>query len=337
MLKLGKAIHNDHKSILKLLTYQQLNDLYIKKEIVIPEWQRSIDTNKVNSIETFAKTNANFFIFQTNPIQIINLSNSNGTYNFIIDGQHRLQACINLFNKNGINNYIMLAVTNCANIQEVKQIYETINIETTNMAIPFDEIEKDFKQQSYIKIRKILVEQYKDYFGTNKDKYRYSIDEFVAKLRENKFLEYLTYTDIQETIEYLILENQAFYDEYGYDKIIKHSTDSFYEKEIICIRSKIIFTLRRNNFIDYLFHNDTKPIHEKKLLKKKINKVLREQVWKRDKGTCKLCHKMITDKENEYHCSHIISEYNNGLTELKNLCVLCKQCNLQLGSNNIPL
>ena len=85
MFKIGKSIHNDNKYILKLLTYQQLNDLYIKKEIVIPEWQRSIDNNKVASIETFAKTNANFFIFQTNPIQIINLSNTNRTYNFIIN------------------------------------------------------------------------------------------------------------------------------------------------------------------------------------------------------------------------------------------------------------
>jgi hypothetical protein len=337
MFKIGKSIHNDNKSILKLLTYQQLTDLYIKKEIVIPEWQRSIDNNKVASIETFAKTNANFFIFQTNPIQIINLSNTNGTYNFIIDGQHRLMACINLYNKFGINNYIMLATTNCATIQEVKNIYETINIETTNMAIPFDEIEKDFKQQSYVKLRKILVEQYKDYFGTTKDKYRYSIDEFISTLRENKFLEYLTYSDVQETVEYIAIENQAFYDEYGYDKIIKHSTDSFYEKELVCIRSKIIFTLRRNNFIEYLFNYHVKPIHEKKMIKKKINKVLREQVWKRDKGICKICNKVITDKENEYHCSHIISEYNNGPTELKNLCVLCKKCNLQLGANNISL
>ena len=67
------------------------------------------------------------------------------------------------------------------------------------------------------------------------------------------------------------IENQAFYDEYGYDKIIKHSTDSFYEKELLCIRSKIIFTLRRNNFIEYLFNNDVIPIHEKKMLKKKIH------------------------------------------------------------------
>ena len=96
-------------------------------------------------------------------------------------------ACINLYNKFGINNYIMLATTNCATIQEVKNIYETINIETTNMAIPFDEIEKDFKQQSYVKLRKILVEQYKDYFGTTKDKYRYSIDEFIATLIFHQF------------------------------------------------------------------------------------------------------------------------------------------------------
>jgi hypothetical protein len=332
-----KIIHSDKaKYELKLMLYHELVNLYNKSEIVIPSWQRTLDDTKINEISTYAKTNPNFFIFQTNPIQIISLTNSNGTYNFVVDGQHRLKAVIKNYDL-GIDNYIMVAYTFCSTIQEVENIYKMINIDTPNMAIPFDEISKEFKKNSYVKLRFLINDQYKEYFGTNKDKYRYSLDEFVGLLRENKFLEYLEYEDLQETLEYLRLENNSFYDSYGYDKIISHSITTFYEKEIQSIQAKIIFTLRRNNFIDYLFNSGIKPIHQQKYVKTKISKPLRETVWKKYKGICKLCNKQIVDKENDYHCGHIKSEYNGGKTELNNLTVLCKKCNLELGANDILL
>ena len=332
-----KIIYSDkNKYELKLMTYHELVLLYEKGDIVIPEWQRTLDQTKIDQITKYAKSNPNFFIFQTNPIQIISLTNDNGSYNFVIDGQHRLNAIIKNYEL-GVNNMIMVAYTYCSNLEEVANIYKMINIETPNMAIPFDEITKEFKQKSYIKLRQLLLEQYKEYFGTIKDKYRYSLDEFISKLRENKFLEYLEYVDLQETLEYLKLENDYFYDNYGYSKIIKHSIDNFYDREIGCIQAKIIFSLRRNNFIDYLFNNDIKPIHEQKYVKTKINKILREAVWKKCNGMCKICSKVILDKTNDYHCGHIKSEYNGGKTEINNLTVLCRSCNLSLGANDIPI
>lgn len=324
-----------NKYELKLMTYHELVNLYNKNEIIIPLWQRTLDETKIDDIAKYAKLNSNFFIFQTNPIQIISLANDNGTYNFVVDGQHRLKAVI----KNHdlcVNYMIMVAYTYCSTMKEVEDIYKMINIETPNMAIPYDEISKDFKKTSYVKLRLLLHQQYREYFGSNKDKYRYSLDEFINILRENKFLEYLEYDELEETLEYLRLENNSFFDTYGYNKIISHSLNNFYEKEIFCIESKIIFTLKRNNFIEYLFTNNIKPKHEQKYVKTKISKILRDTVWKKDKGICKICTKLILDKENDYHCGHIQSEYNGGKTELNNLTVLCKKCNLELGANNIP-
>jgi hypothetical protein len=325
-----------NKNELKKMTYHELINLYNNGDIVIPEWQRTLDDNKVFKIAQYAKTNPNFFIYQTNPIQIISLSNQNGTYNFVADGQHRLKAIIKNY-EYGFDNNIMVAYTYCSTIEEIANIYKMINIETQDMAIPINEITNEFRKKSYIKLRQLLNEQYKNFFGTNKDKYRYSLDEYISILRENKFLEYISYDDLEETIGYLLLENHSFYYKYGYDKIIKHSIDNFYEKENENIQSKIIFSLRRNNFIEYLFNDNINPIHEKKYTKKKINKILRDKVWKTHGNICRLCNKQIIDKENDYHCSHIKSEYNGGKTELNNLIVLCKKCNLELGANDIPI
>jgi len=65
-------------------------------------------------------------------------------------------------------------------------------------------------------------------------------------------------------------------------------------------------------------------------IKQPIPKLLRSKVWRlafesHIKGNCYICDEII-DYDN-FHCGHIISEYNGGLTECKNLRPVCAVCN----------
>jgi len=71
--------------------------------------------------------------------------------------------------------------------------------------------------------------------------------------------------------------------------------------------------------------------------KKPIPPNLRTQVWFKffnsNEGMCYCCKNKIN--MNSYHCGHIISEYNGGLTSLENLIPICKSCNSSMGVMNL--
>ncbi len=56
----------------------------------------------------------------------------------------------------------------------------------------------------------------------------------------------------------------------------------------------------------------------------KLTRDLREEVFNRDGHYCKIC-----GEEHNLHIDHIIPLSKGGKTELSNLQVLCKKCNLQ--------
>ena len=51
-------------------------------------------------------------------------------------------------------------------------------------------------------------------------------------------------------------------------------------------------------------------------------------------ANCPICKVVITSGPNGFHCGHIISEKNGGITILENLKPICKGCNLEMGSKN---
>lgn len=67
----------------------------------------------------------------------------------------------------------------------------------------------------------------------------------------------------------------------------------------------------------------------------KISKSLREEVWYRVPGRCRICGKRLkkTAKAGEYgrwHAGHIVAHKNRGLTNVANLLPTCRDCNLVL-------
>ncbi len=71
--------------------------------------------------------------------------------------------------------------------------------------------------------------------------------------------------------------------------------------------------------------------------KKPIPPVLREKIWLKFfntiEGECYCCKTKLTMRS--YHCGHIISEHNGGLSTLENLIPICKSCNSSMGIMNL--
>jgi len=74
------------------------------------------------------------------------------------------------------------------------------------------------------------------------------------------------------------------------------------------------------------------------MVKKKIPKALREQVWIKHFGKVfeRKCY-ISWCKNNinvfDFQCGHNLSEKNGGSTTLDNLYPICSRCNLSMGSN----
>lgn len=73
----------------------------------------------------------------------------------------------------------------------------------------------------------------------------------------------------------------------------------------------------------------------------KIPKSIREKVWEKCAGkstttTCRLkdCDNQL-ERDRNWHCSHIMSVYHGGTLDINNLTVLCRDCNLRIGKNNM--
>ena len=105
------------------------------------------------------------------------------------------------------------------------------------------------------------------------------------------------------------------------------------------INRKICFVSKKNNFIDFVKDNNIIPHHTWKRGKKRITKTLRRQVWYNEfnhqkTATCPIVHCNNTISQTQFEAGHVISEYNNGPTELSNLRPICHECNIQMGSKN---
>jgi hypothetical protein len=73
---------------------------------------------------------------------------------------------------------------------------------------------------------------------------------------------------------------------------------------------------------------------------KTIPKKIRELVWNKYIGidigrTACFCCKTTEISQMNFHCGHIISEYNNGPTTIDNLIPICALCNTSMGKNNL--
>ena len=249
----GKTLQINNKFMLKEVTFENINECINKNIIVIPEFQRLIDTNKIEKMYNSYKLNPNLFNFMTNPIQLAKLTFDNLVTYYLIDGQHRFYMYKKLFEEN-INVSIKICIITCDTVEEMHDYYNKLNCDNKNNLFNNVEIYKYQDINRYYLLRNEFKKHYCKYFKNN-DSNIYSIEEFVKILQNNNFLQiFENYENlsISDFINYIIDQNNIFYLK-CYSKLTDYK---FKKNESNLISNKFIMALRDNNFIEFLLRED---------------------------------------------------------------------------------
>jgi len=338
------------KFVMKDIKFSQLYQHWTNKEIIIPDFQREQCETKIKEMEEEYIKNRKHFTCCTNPIQFGTIQIENNKFkHYIIDGQHRFQMILNLFKNNEIDDYITVTLNICKNQKEIRDIFcLLIKGQKEEYSLPLEEIEGDFNESFYWKLRNWLRESYSENFIKSSTNERiYNIDSFIKELRKRNFIDLKPIKKkFCKAKLFLMKKNKKFVKKIKYKKNIDNESEYYYknEQKYACLKKEhpIVFSLKRSNYIDYLFtnkNNKVEPYHPVRAIKKKITKAKRKKVWYRvykDKktATCPIsfCSEIIS--QTNFSCGHIKSEYNGGNTDIKNLKPLCKSCNSSMGKKN---
>lgn len=239
----GKKIDSIDKHTLKKVKISRLVKMKKDGELIIPEFQRDLILSKVKDIENYYLLNQNIFNYISNPIQIANYENKL----FLIDGQHRLEALLNLTSRMSIDDdELFVNIFLCDNIQSMKELYSNINLDRLQIN-EFNEsnIESEIIKDKYLKFKKLLKEKFNQTFYN--DPNIYSLDNFIKQLKDINYLE--RYNDLNEAYQNIKDLN---------DKCSAYYTNSMMNKLKLMgkqkklINNKIILSIINSNFINVL-------------------------------------------------------------------------------------
>jgi len=236
---------------------------YINSQvIVIPSFQRILDENKVEQMYNAFKQDDKMFKHITNSLQFVSLNNCDSYIN--IDGQHRLKMYEKLYLEGYRNNLIRCTKINCTTEIDMYNIYNKLQINNKDI-YDMNEINDIVSYNKYIELRDHLKNSYKTHFISNTtNEYIYNIEEYVNILKQNNFLN--NHESVEDAIKYHEFVNNKYLQ--NYNDISIYTTIE--QKRI---SASIIFTLKKNNFLDFLLYPDKHLLsfqHQHKL--KKINK-----------------------------------------------------------------
>ena len=324
---LGRVIrkHVSFNVISKLLD----NDIIIK-----PTYQGALIEDKIHSMVNAYLKNPDFIHLK----DMITIGDLNGNL-YIIDGQHRLDMASTLWKEHTVDDFLVF------NYYKLKTEGEALEI--------FRELNKDsVKNQFYIDMDiflRIKINSFKREMNTiHKDMFskrktikgkRYCLEEVCDRLTEIGFFDE---ADTGEEIYMLLMEyNKLFIEKYDYSKYLLIFERIFYKDEIKCIESNFVVSLKNTNFFDFVLKYGTiEPVHTLKFKRKRITKIVRDKVWKKEYGTalsgkCPIPNCLnVIEYNNKFHCGHIISALNGGENTVQNLRPICEACNLAMGSTN---
>lgn len=333
----GKSIIQDNKCLCiakKLVFFKELNVLYDKFNK--PNFQGSLNQDKINEMYEAYLQHPEYLRAKDN----ITVGVIDNEY-YIIDGQHRFELANEVCkqNENKHNDFLIFNYYEFKTLDDANSLFEELNKDSIkNKQYISSDVFTKLIRNGLIDIYKTLNKLYK-IFAKRKSKNgrKYTIEEFVDKLmlKNNYINKFKTEKEIYDDLE---IKNKEFYDKV-YLSDLMYNRKIFHKRDLENIDSKhkIIYSLKNNNFLDFLDGIDTIPGHKKISPKQKINKILRRRVWVKEFkesliGNCPICKVELT--QNTYHCGHVISEANGGLCELSNLRPICPHCNLSMGQNN---
>ena len=328
----GQHLQTEDNITKKIITFQKLRSLVENNIFKKPDCQGALIEEKVNSMTNcYLKRPENFQYKNTIIVGVIK------DQYYILDGQHRVEMCINLCkNYHKYNKKLIVAYYPLKNHMEAQDLFNEINIDSikNEFYISKDQFTQIIINEFRNKLKDIFKQLFSKKLNSGKIK---CIEEFVDELYAIGFLN-------DKTIDKAFEELMKFNKEY-FKIIYKPCKDNnslenlLYKGEIkSIIDNQIVFCTKQNNFIEFL-KNKTKPIHIWKKNKKRITKGLRKKVWfrefnKQEHGICPIKHCQNVITKDNFQAGHIVSEFNGGPTELDNLRPICKTCNTEMGRNN---
>ena len=332
----GKLITEKLHCIEKSVSFKNITKLFETNSFHYPVFQTSLDVNKVNEMMESYEMNPDFLLFKNKIVIGVIVNNIDNMHKmYIVDGQHRLNMALEL-NKKGINDYFNFCYYHIKSDNEMKNLFIEINKDSHKN---FNYVSlTDFNRSLYIDLKNYLSQNKKLFFENKKKDTNklYNISEFVDILSERKYIE--RFMNIGDIINDIERKNIMFYNYIDYKEYMNEEPMPFYETEKFSIQNNVIYSLKNNNFVDFLC-NTTTPHHNFKHKKSSIQSNLRIAVWYKEfkfneTGNCPICNYNIKMGKNGFHCGHIISESNGGQTNLENLRPICANCNYKMGKMN---
>lgn len=322
------------------ISFKSICRMKSNNELKLPPYQTAHDMDKINEMTQMYTKNPKYLLFK-NKCVIGVITKHNSQLYYILDGQHRIEMAINIY-----NNYKHLAKMYTSELifcyyyldsnEEMKAIYNEINKDSLKSQpyILLPELQKT----DYEKLKDFFDSQYQQFFSSKKsiNIKKYSIIEFLEKLASNKFFEMkINY------IKYIEEKNKEFYNLIDYKNYYDNNPNNFYKEEHNNIRDKNIMALKNNNFIDFLI-NDTIPSHHT-FKNKKINSIevpkIRLEIWYNEyknynENKCPMynCNNIINCKCDGYQVGYIIAK--NEEFNISNIRPICKKCKDKMKKKN---
>jgi hypothetical protein len=317
------------------VTFDQIYNVPKIKNIEKPNYQGALNGDKVDQM---------IQEYNTNPLLLkcknkITIGVFSGIF-YIIDGQHRIEMVNKLYE---LNNKVEDTLIFCwfifDNDKEMRSLFNSLNKDSTKNRFYIQQ--NDIIQIKINDFVNLLQDRLKGYFSkrkTNMGKIK-TIEEFRDELIKIKFFN--NDNTSEELYQLIKNKNDEFYEINRYKIDIEQNTEKFYKDEQKHIKEKIILSLKKNNFVKWLNKpEENEPVHINKKGKKRISRNLKLKCWDNIFNTIdaecpiKNCSIKINKNETNWHAGHIISEYNGGATDIKNLRPICTKCNISMGSQN---
>jgi hypothetical protein len=254
----GKTIRStgNQKYSTKEISFENLVECFNKNILIIPEFQRAVSKDKIAKMKKSYLDDSEIFNYLTNPLQIASLKNMSdpaitSELYFLIDGQHRFFTYKELYEQNSIDGHIYVNFITCETPEQIHKFYMSFNVDNPDVYFDINEI---IGYQNYVKYQEFskgINKLYKKYFKTD-DSAIYSLDSFVKQCEKYEYLDY--FEKIDDAITYLNSKNRSYWIEYYSNEPIEKFN---YNKKVQeFIKDKKIFSIKANNFLEWLMCED---------------------------------------------------------------------------------
>jgi hypothetical protein len=332
-------ISNKQKCIETQIRFKGITKLYKDNTFENPTQQTDLDDDKINQMVVSYLKNPEYLIYKNKIIIAVLMNTDKTDYNlYLVDGQHRINMGIKLYEEHNICDYLILCYYKMNKLEEIEELFNECNHDSYKNKIEFD---KDIvKKIKYNELKVILKNKYSEIFSKTKasNNVRYSISEFLNILSDKNYFDNLSVIEIILNIE---MKNKLFNKKIDYQGYIDiDDSNLFYKDEINCIKNGLIFSLKNNNFIEYLLDESTIPDHTFKYPKNRITPALRIIIWNKfydnDEDKCNVykCKNKICNDADGFECGFKLSKKNGGEYTIDNLVPICKECHNKIGSTN---